>query len=150
MVELSRFVRYTRHMSLPKAKQREIVVNLLFSQGFSDSLSDEMIMLLMTRFKTTKKNVYHAIEVAQEVRNAKEKIDPLIQTHCKEYTFDRITHLEKATLRLGFYELFIEKVEPPKVCINEAIRVTKKFGSQESAKFVNAILDEAFKNESSD
>ena len=137
-------------MSLPKAKLREIVLNILFSQGFSAPFSEEMILLLMLRFKTTKKNIYQAIEWAKKMEENQEKLDELITKYSKNYSFERITHLEKAALRMGLYELIIEKIEPPKVCINEAIRVTKKFGSQESAKFVNAILDEAFKNESSD
>jgi N utilization substance protein B len=49
-----------------------------------------------------------------------------------------------AILQLAIYELLIEKKEPPKVIIDEAVELAKEFGSEKSYAFVNAILGKVY------
>ena len=53
--------------------------------------------------------------------------------------------VDRNILRLGICELLFETSTPPKVVINEAVEIAKKFGSEDSPDFINGILDKVFK-----
>ena len=133
-------------MPLPVQKFREIVFQILYSQGFSTSDAEETILMLMKELKVTRRSVSQAQEKAKQIQAKMEEIDPKIQGASKEYSFDRISRVEKTVLRLGLYEMLYDSLIPPKVAIAEAIRLTRKFGTPESAHFVNAILDKIYQH----
>ncbi len=121
-------------MALPPQKFREIVFQILFSSD----LTEETALMLMHELKVTRKAVLEANQMARNVREKLAQIDEKISLCSTDYAFERISNVEKTILRLGFYEL--EKLPPP-IVIAEAIRLARKFGTPESAQFVNAILD---------
>ncbi len=69
------------------------------------------------------------------------EIDALISKFTANYDLHRIAVVDRNILRVGMYEMLHCADVPPVVCINEAIEVAKKFGSEESGRFVNGILD---------
>jgi N utilization substance protein B len=69
------------------------------------------------------------------------EIDPLITTHADNWALKRMAVIDRNILRLGVFELLHQSDVPPKVCINEAIELAKRFGDAESSKFINGILD---------
>ena len=70
-----------------------------------------------------------------------EEIDRRIQSCVANYDLHRIAAVDRNILRIAVYEmLYIEDV-PPVVSINEAIEIAKRFGGEESGRFVNGILD---------
>ena len=127
-------------MALPIQKLREIVFHLLYSNDF-EALNEDVIPFLMQHHQVTKKSLYKAQDIVNELKKYRGEIDKLIIAHSKEYKFDRIPRVEKNLLRLGIFEMKYAKEVPPKVAISEAIRLARKFATVESAKFVNAILD---------
>lgn len=74
------------------------------------------------------------------------KIDKIISEYAPDWPIDQITVVDRNILRLGIYELAIQKEVPPKVAINEAIELAKSLGGQSSGKFVNGVLGAIFKN----
>lgn len=68
------------------------------------------------------------------------EIDPLIAGFADNWELKRMAVIDRNILRLGVFELLRGEV-PPKVCINEAIELAKRFGDTESGKFINGILD---------
>lgn len=74
--------------------------------------------------------------VAAEVAS----LDELIVRHAENWRFERLAAIDRAILRLAIYELRVGKT-PPKVVLNEAIELAKKFSSEDSGGFVNGILD---------
>ncbi|CAL4323261.1 transcription antitermination factor NusB [Buchnera aphidicola] len=72
-------------------------------------------------------------------------LDELIQNNL-EQKFSRLGQIEKAILRIAFYELLNRFDIPYKVSINEGIELAKIFGSRDSHKFINSILDKGAKN----
>ena len=69
------------------------------------------------------------------------EIDALIGKFAENYDLHRIAAVDRNILRLGIYEMLHSPDVPPIVTINEAIEIAKKFGSEESSRFVNGILD---------
>ena len=74
------------------------------------------------------------------------QIDPLIANCAEHWNLKRMAVIDRNILRLGAYELLCVYDVPPKVCINEAIELAKRFGDTESSKFVNGILDAIHKH----
>lgn len=70
-----------------------------------------------------------------------ERIDNEISAHAKNWQLSRMAVVDRNILRLASYELLFLKDIPPKVSINEAIELAKKYSGEESSKFINGILD---------
>ncbi len=69
------------------------------------------------------------------------EIDRLIASHADNWDLKRMAVIDRNILRLGVFELLHLEEVPPKVAINEAIELAKRFGDEESGKFINGILD---------
>ena len=75
-----------------------------------------------------------------------QRIDNAIQTAAPEWPTEKIAKIDLAILRLAACELMVEKKEPPKVIIDEAIELAKTYGNENSPKFVNGVLGTILKS----
>ncbi|MBA2369989.1 MAG: transcription antitermination factor NusB [Candidatus Protochlamydia sp.] len=133
-------------MALSQQKFREIVFQLLYSYDLGRPNEAVMTELMMAELAVSKKNVLLAQEKVQKIILLLPEIDPLISTVSISYDFDRIQIVTKNILRLGVFELKFEGSIPPKIAIAEAIRLSRKFSTPESASFVNALLDNIYQD----
>jgi transcription antitermination protein NusB len=69
-----------------------------------------------------------------------DELDALIVQHAQNWRLERMAIIDRAVLRLAIYELRIAET-PPKVVLNEAVDLAKKFSSEDAGAFVNGILD---------
>ncbi len=76
-----------------------------------------------------------------------QEIDQKITTYATNWQLNRMAVIDRNVLRIGVYELFYAQDIPPKVSINEAVELAKKYGDIESSKFINGILDKIHKTE---
>ncbi len=74
-------------------------------------------------------------------------IDEKISQYATNWQLKRMAVIDRNILRLGVFELHYAPDIPPKVTINEAVELAKKYGDLESGKFVNGILDKIHKTE---
>ena len=72
-------------------------------------------------------------------------IDDKISEHATNWQLKRMAVIDRNVLRIGVFELVYASDIPPKVTINEAVELAKKYGDIESSKFVNGILDKIHK-----
>ncbi|OGW72595.1 MAG: transcription antitermination factor NusB [Omnitrophica bacterium GWA2_52_12] len=70
------------------------------------------------------------------------EIDEVLTRHAENWLLARMAVIDRNILRFAAYELLylIDEI-PPKVCINEAVNIAKKYSQEEAGKFVNGILD---------
>jgi len=73
------------------------------------------------------------------------KIDEVIAQYAEHWDLERMAMVDRNVLRLGVFELLWFTETPPKVAINEALEVAKRFSTQESTRFINGILDRVHK-----
>ncbi len=78
-----------------------------------------------------------------------EEIDSVIKRTAPHWPIEKLSKVDKAILRLGLFELLFgdRKSVPPKVAINEAIELAKRFGGESSGRFVNGVLGAVFKTQ---
>lgn len=131
-------------MSLPQQKFREMVFQLLYSKDIGHANSDAMIELMMNELSLSKRNARLAYERVEQILQKTNEIDSLIGSVSTSYDFSRIQTVTKNILRLGVFELLFDDSIPPKVAIAESMRLARKFGTPESASFVNALLDQLY------
>ncbi|MFW5703241.1 MAG: transcription antitermination factor NusB [Patescibacteria group bacterium] len=86
-------------------------------------------------------------ETVDQIMSNKEAIDTLISANAPRYPIERIAKIDLCILRLAIFELIIEKKEPPKVIIDEAVRLAREFGGDRSYAFINAVLGAIYKDE---
>ncbi|MCB9932427.1 MAG: transcription antitermination factor NusB [Planctomycetes bacterium] len=85
-----------------------------------------------------------ATEMASGVREARRELDDTIQDVALNWQVSRMPVIDRAILRMGAYELLYMHDVPPKVTINEAVELAKKYSTEKSGAFVNGVLDKIF------
>jgi len=85
-----------------------------------------------------------AEELIKGIVEHRAEIDAKITSLAKNYQLNRIAAVDRNVLRLGIYELLHTPNVPPVVVINECLEIAKKFGSEDSSRFVNGILDRVY------
>lgn len=78
--------------------------------------------------------------IAGTIENIKE-IDEKIKSHLKKWTIDRLNKVSLAILRMSVYSLLYTEDANPSIIIDEAVDISKKYGVDDSYKFINAVLD---------
>lgn len=117
-----------KNASDPRHRKRIKLVKALFSLSFS-SQSD-----------------IPANKDFLKIQKKIDKIDEYIGQSAKQFPLDKINKIDLAILRLSVYELLIEKHEPVKVIIDEAVELAKSYGGEASPLFVNGVLGYLLKN----
>ncbi|MFH0739426.1 MAG: transcription antitermination factor NusB [Candidatus Omnitrophota bacterium] len=80
-------------------------------------------------------------ELVRGVADNLETIDAMIGKYATNWQLKRMAVVDRNILRMSCYELVFRQDIPPKVSINEAVELAKKYSGIEAGKFVNAILD---------
>ena len=68
-------------------------------------------------------------------------IDTMIRRHLKNWDFSRLNRVDLAVLRISVYALMYQIDTAPSIIINEAIGISKEFGTDDSYRFINGVLD---------
>lgn len=84
-----------------------------------------------------------ALRLVAGVQENLAAIDDRIARYAENYQVNRMLAVDRNILRLAIFEMNFSRDVPPIVAINEAIEIAKKFGAEESSRFVNGVLDRA-------
>lgn len=80
------------------------------------------------------------------IERERDAIDGYIRGASENWRIDRLTYVDINILRIGIYEMLFSEDVPPKVAIDEAIEIGKKYGSEDSQDFINGVLDRILKD----
>jgi len=121
-------------------KRREAREKALFCLYQSDLLDIDIDELIQMDLKNKKNIDQFTLKLVKGVKNNFENLNEIINLHSSNWQIDRMSILDRNMLRIALYEIMFEQEIPLKVTINEAIEISKKYGTNESGKFVNGIL----------
>ena len=123
---------------------REAAVQFLFQDDLNKTEAGGLPRAL-EEFWTLRESAPRTRQFAGELINGvlehREAIDERIKRVTANYELHRIAPVDRNILRVAIYEMLYTGDVPPVVCINEAIEIAKRFGSEDSGRFVNGILD---------
>ncbi|MCG6963611.1 MAG: transcription antitermination factor NusB [Acidobacteria bacterium] len=82
-----------------------------------------------------------AMQLADGTLTHLEEIDDALRRQTAHWRLERLAAVDKNILRLAMYELLYDLDTPPAVVLDEAIEIAKRYGAEDSARFVNGVLD---------
>ncbi len=124
-----------------RTKARELALQMLYQW---EATKDPMTVVAegFWRVRTTMQETRAIAErLASGTETHREAVDEAITAAARNWRFDRIASVDKNILRLGAYELMVERDTPAAVVIDEAVEMAKRFGEADSPAFVNGVLD---------
>jgi N utilization substance protein B len=134
-------------MTGARRQSRELALQVLFQREFSNKgdLTSNLAEFRQN-FAATEEVWGYTQELLQGVDRHSEEIDALIQKHASHWTLPRMAMVDRNIMRVAVFETrFAAEPIPPAVAINEAVEISRKFGTNDSPAFVNGILDQIVK-----
>jgi len=128
---------------------RSIVLQTLYEWDFSGQKLDPKGVLKRnaTEFAPDAQNQKFMNNLLEGVLDKQKDLNNVIVKAAPEWPIEKISVMDRNILRIGLFELLFADREqvPPKVAINEAIELAKKFGGETSGKFINGVLGAVYK-----
>ena len=125
---------------------RELALKFLYQTEFNSNSPDSELNSFCDRANVSEEVQNFTQALIKNILFHKKEVDELLEKISANWAPDRMAVIDKNILRLGICELLFDPTMPPKVVINEAVEIAKKFGTEESPDFINGILDKVFKD----
>ncbi|EGW36681.1 transcription antitermination factor NusB [Desulfosporosinus sp. OT] len=122
---------------------RETALQVLFQRDLTKEplIAAEAVQRWATEFSVPEASIPFTQELVDGTIAHQNEIDLKIAAFAQEWTISRMANVDRNVMRLATYEILFRPDIPGRVSLNEAIELAKRFGGEESAKFVNGILD---------
>jgi N utilization substance protein B len=129
-----------------RRQSREIALQTLFQTEFAPQVSYTNLLEILGE-SHEKEVITYADEIVVGVQKHKLDIDAKIQASSSHWKMDRMATIDRNIARIAVWEMqFSSEIVKPNIAINEAIEIAKKYGSTDSASFVNGLLDQVAKS----
>lgn len=128
-----------------RRQSRELALQVLFQTEFAPQISYNDLMEVLGP-SLDQEIVNYADEIIRGVQTHKSDIDSKIQAASAHWKVERMATIDRNILRVATFEMrFAANPVKENIAINEAVEIAKKFGTTESASFVNGLLDQIAK-----
>ncbi len=125
-----------------RRKSREVALQVLYEMEMRGSEPKAVFDFFWKNSEEVPDEVSkYAIELVEGVWRNKKEIDHVVEKHSLHWKLPRMAVVDRNILRLGTYELLYQHDIPVSVILNEEIEIAKRFGTADSASFINGILD---------
>jgi N utilization substance protein B len=124
-----------------RRQARELAMQALFSMDMQNDLSARMLESFLENFRPPQKARPFFSTLVNGVVEHRLELDAIIERFSKNWKISRMSGVDRNVMRIALYELIYCADIPPKVTINEAVDIGKKFGTEESGAFINGIMD---------
>jgi N utilization substance protein B len=124
-----------------RRQARELAMQALFYMDIRKDASEETLENFYGCFCSSKKSKPFFRKLVNGVLETKDQIDALVERFSQNWNISRMSCVDRNVMRIAVYEMLYCDDIPPKVSINEAVDIGKKFGTQESGAFINGIMD---------
>jgi N utilization substance protein B len=125
---------------LRRSRAREVAFQVLYQDDLNPRHNPAEGDRLIERRLRADDMIAFARELVAGVRKNREEIDAQLEQTAANWSLKRMAATDRNVLRLGAYEL-LHSDTPPRVALDEAVELAKRFGSAQSSQFVNGILD---------
>lgn len=130
-----------------RSRAREAALKALYQLDITGDDPEQGLKIFFRHHKVPLSSQPFVGRLVQGTRGHLEEIDRIVSSHATNWTLDRMAMVDRNILRLAAFELLFLNEAPPKVVINEAVELAKRFGTADSGKFVNGVLDSIHKAE---
>jgi len=120
---------------------RECALEVLYRLELVGDEPEDTIEEILVRKNPSDDGETHLRRIVAAVQANRREVDLTLRRHLRRWRLERLKMLDRAILRIGCTEILFFDDVPPKVAINEAVDIAKKFGDDDSGRFVNGVLD---------
>jgi transcription antitermination protein NusB len=133
-------------MNTNRRKSRELALQVLYACESGNEEEFEQVLGTFGQDSTGHESISgYAKKLVKKVLDARTQIDDLLSKHTANWDLKRMTVIDRNILRMAVGELLFFKETPFKVVIDEAVEIAKIYGTEESWKFVNGVIDSIHK-----
>ncbi len=134
-------------MNMERRQARELALQLLFQAEFSPQISTSIFLHVFENNFSQETREY-AEKIIKFVNENKLRIDEKLSSVSRNWKVERMAIVDRNIIRIAIFEMKISPEQlSSKIIINEAVEIAKKYGSTESASFINGILDQISREE---
>lgn len=124
-----------------RRQSRELALQILFQLEFTSPVPYSEFLELFEK-SYDKESLAYAEQIIAGVQTHKAEIDSLIQSFSTHWSLARMALVDRNLLRIALFEMkWSEEKIKPNIVINEVIEIAKKYGTTDSAQFINGVLD---------
>ena len=128
-----------------RSQARESSLKVLYQLDVTNDPPEEGLALFFRHHRTPASSKQFVTTLVKGTREHLSQIDAVLSRYATNWSLHRMAMVDRNILRMATYELLHQSETPPKVVINEAVELAKRFGSNDSGKFVNGVLDSIHK-----
>lgn len=128
-------------------RARSWVLQILYlaeTQGSGHPLSEAMDTVFRTR-SVSPQRIPFVVRYVEVLDRHLDQIDRAIRDSMDNWRLERLSQVDRSVLRLAVAEIFFPRDVPPKVAIQEGIRLAGQYGGGDSPRFVNGVLDAVYR-----
>ncbi len=119
-----------------------MALQVLYQMEHGNAGAEEALDLFAGNFDAPQRQLDYTRKLVLGIANHAEDIDQALSNVSRRWKLTRMARVDRNILRLAAYEIMFSQGQiPPKVAINEAVELAKRFGGDDSPSFVNAVLD---------
>jgi len=136
-----------------RRKARILAFQALYAWDASDSSRDELLSFSWLGDESAAKaddelRAFAGLIISGTIENV-QAVDAAIARHLEHWAFERLKRVDLAILRVSAYSLLYQDDMPAQITIDEAIEIAKEYGSEDSFRFINGVLDAVWKERQS-
>lgn len=119
---------------------RELAFQILFQVDIGRIPWEDALKMTMDENEIPKHSEVFLEELVSGVMDKLQEVDYLLTRSSEEWPLQRMASTDRNILRLAVYEILHQKDIPVEVTVNEAVEIAKKYGEEDSGRFVNGVL----------
>src|SRR6476620_7828230 len=123
-----------------RSRGREVALQVLYQDELNPRHNPDDDQQFLRNRLTAPELIEFAAGLVAGVRRNREQLDQVLAETADHWSLERMAATDRNVLRLGAFEI-LHSDTPRNVAINEAVELAKRFGTRQSAQFVNGILD---------
>lgn len=127
-------------------RSREIAMEIVYQSTINDKDPVDLVADYFEEYgELEEADRDYVMRVVGGVMEKREELDALIEANLVKWKLSRVSKINLSILRVALYEIKHEDSIPNNVSINEAVEISKKYSDEQSAAFINGILDKIVK-----
>ncbi|MBO4636965.1 MAG: transcription antitermination factor NusB [Clostridiales bacterium] len=125
---------------MSRIETREAVVFCVYQTDFRLEEKEDQIKIYLSNNPELDEDRDFFITTALGVLDNRKELDLKIESFLNNWKIDRLPKIDKAILEVAFYEILYNDDVPVSVSINEAVKLAKKYGTDDSSSYINGVL----------
>ena len=131
---------------MSRIETREHAMELLFQIGFRTDPISNQIETFKENFPEVIEDEAYFLDIVYGVINSRDELDEKFVPFLKNWKLERLPQTDRIILEIAVYEILTVEEIPTSVSINEAVKLAKKYGTDNSSSYINGVLSNFVKS----